>query len=54
MFGIAGLIGPRAAVKLNVGGDYSKAFMVGFVMSVVSLAAAFVVKKKVEVSLKQA
>ena len=54
MFGIAGLIGPRAAVKLNVGGNYSKAFMVGFVMSVVSLAAAFVVKKTVEVSLKQA
>lgn len=54
MFGIAGLIGPRAAVKLNVGGDYSRAFLMGFVMSVVSLAAAFVVKKKVAVSLKQA
>ena len=54
MFGIAGLIGPRAAVKLNVGGDYSRAFLLGFVMSVVSLAATFVVKKKVAVSLKQA
>lgn len=54
MFGIAGLIGPRAAVKLNVGGDYSKAFLVGFIMSVISLAAAFIVKKKVKISLKQA
>jgi len=54
MFGIAGLIGPRAAVKMNVGGDYSRAFLVGFIMSVVSLAAAFIVKKKVSVSLKQA
>ncbi|MCD7870795.1 MAG: hypothetical protein LUG59_09715 [Enterocloster clostridioformis] len=54
MFGIAGLIGPRVAVKLNVGGDYSRSFLIGFVMSVVSLAAAFVVKKKAAVSLKQA
>lgn len=54
MFGIAGLIGPRVAVKLNVGGDYSRAFLIGFVMSVVSLTAAFVVKKKAAVSLKQA
>lgn len=46
MFGIAGLIGPRAAVKLNVNGDYSKAFLVGSVMSILSLASVFIVRKK--------
>ena len=54
MFGIAGLIGPRVAVKLNNNGDYSKAFFVGCVLAVISLAAAFVVRRKVSANLKLA
>ena len=48
MFGIAGLIGPRVAVTLNRNGDYSAAFMVGCVLAVISLIAAFIVRKKVK------
>ena len=52
MFGIAGLLGPRIAVTLNNNGDYSKAFMVGCVLAVISLIAAFLVRKKVKSSMK--
>lgn len=52
MFGIAGLIGPRIAVTLNNNGDYSRAFMVGCVLAIISLCAAFVVRKKVKASMK--
>ncbi len=48
MFGIAGLIGPRVAVTMSHGGDYSAAFMVGCVLAIISLIAAFVVRKKVK------
>lgn len=50
MFGIAGLIGPRIAVTLNQNGDYSKAFLVGCILSVLSLIAAFIVRNKVKKS----
>ncbi|MDO4555039.1 MAG: MFS transporter [Lachnospiraceae bacterium] len=53
MFGIAGLIGPRVAVKLNNNGDYSKAFLVGCILAVVSLAAALLVRTKVKAGQKE-
>lgn len=47
-FGIAGLIGPRLAVTLNNNGDYSKAFLVGCILAVISLLASFIIRKKVK------
>lgn len=48
MFGIAGLIGPRVAVTLNHNGDYSKAYLVGCILAVISLIAAFLIRRKVK------
>ena len=48
MFGIAGLIGPRVAVTLSSSGSYARAFLVGCVLAVISLAAAFIVRVKVK------
>jgi OFA family oxalate/formate antiporter-like MFS transporter len=48
MFGIAGLIGPRLAVSLKNGGDYSKAFMVACILACISLIAAILVRRKVK------
>lgn len=47
MFGIAALIGPRVAVTMSHNGDYSKAFLIGCILAVISLAAAFVIRRKV-------
>ena len=52
MFGIAGLLGPRIAVTLNNNGDYSRAFLVGCILAVISLIAAFLVRKKVKSSME--
>ena len=48
MFGIAGLIGPRVAVTLSSSGSYARAFLVGCVLAVISLAAAFIVRVEVK------
>ena len=47
-FGIAGLIGPRLAVSLNQGGNYSGAFIGGCILAAVSLVTAFIVRGKVK------
>lgn len=54
MFGIAGFIGPRAAVTLNNNGDYSKAFLVGCILSIISTIAALIVRNKVKATQKAA
>jgi OFA family oxalate/formate antiporter-like MFS transporter len=48
MFGIAGLIGPRLAVSMKNGGDYSRAYLVACVLAAISLAAAILVRHKVK------
>lgn len=47
-FGIAGLIGPRLAVTLNNNGDYSKAFLVGCILAIISLIASIIIRKRVK------
>lgn len=47
-FGIAGLIGPRLAVTLNQGGNYSRAFIGGCIIAAISLVCAFIVRGKVK------
>lgn len=46
-FGFAGLIGPQLAVKLSNNGDFSKAFLLAAIISLIALACAIVVRKKV-------
>lgn len=53
-FGIAGLIGPRVAVTLQNGGNYSKPFMVGAFLALISLIAANIVRTKVKSGTKNA
>lgn len=47
-FGFAGLIGPQLAVKLSNNGDFSKAFLLAAIISLIALACAIVVRKKVD------
>jgi MFS transporter, OFA family, oxalate/formate antiporter len=46
-FGFAGLIGPQLAVNLSDGGNYSTAFLVAAIISVIALVMALIVRKKV-------
>lgn len=46
-FGFAGLVGPQLAVRLGKGGNYTTAFMVAAVISVIAFVMALVVRKKV-------
>lgn len=48
MFGIAGLIGPRVAVRFGGSGDYSMAFAIGCGLAVVSFISAIIVRGKVK------
>ena len=46
-FGFAGLVGPQLAVNFSSGGDYTTAYLVAAVISVVALIMALIVRKKV-------
>lgn len=46
-FGFAGLIGPQLAVKLSNNGDFSKAFLVAGIISLIALVCAIMVRNKV-------
>lgn len=47
-FGFAGLVGPQIAVMLSGFGDYSMAYGVAAIISLISLAMAFIVRRKVK------
>ena len=53
MFGIAGLLGPRIAIAFSHDGNYSTAFLIGCLIALVSVIAAFVVRARVTKSLAQ-
>ncbi len=46
-FGFAGLVGPQLAVRLGNGGNYTMAFVVAAIISVIAFAMALIVRKKV-------
>ena len=46
-FGFAGLVGPQLAVNLRNGADYTMAYLVAAVISVIALIMALIVRKKV-------
>ena len=52
-FGFAGLIGPQLAVKLGANGNFSRAFLAAAVISLIALACAIIVKKKVAASIEK-
>ena len=51
-FGFAGLIGPQLAVNFSSGGDYTAAYLVAAVISVIALIMALIVRRKVTSSLE--
>ena len=46
-FGFAGLVGPQLAVNFSSGGDYTTAYLVAAVISVIAFVMALIVRKKV-------
>ena len=46
-FGFAGLVGTQLAVRLGNGGNYTMAFVVAAIISVIAFAMALIVRKKV-------
>ena len=46
-FGFAGLIGPQMAVRLSHNGNYATAYLIAALLSVIALAMALIVRRKV-------